>query len=52
MAWGGMLVLVNDCLTNIPMFIMGFYLLQEGVHDKLDRVRSNSLKWDAIYSPK
>ena len=28
LASGGRLVLINDRLTNIPMFIMGFYLLQ------------------------
>lgn len=33
---GGRLVLVNDCLTNIPMYMMGFYLFQDEVHEKLE----------------
>lgn len=40
LALGGRLVLINDCLTNIPMFVMGFYLLHDGTHEKLDKVRS------------
>jgi hypothetical protein len=31
-------VLISDCLSNIPMFIMGSYLLQDGIHEKLDMV--------------
>lgn len=41
LASGGRLTLVNDCLTNIPIYLMGFYLLQDGAHDKMDRVRSH-----------
>lgn len=65
LASGGRLILVNDCLTNIPMYIMGFYLLQNGVHDKMDRVRSwffwekeqgkqkyHMVNWQTICSPK
>lgn len=65
LASGGRLVLVNDCLTNIPMFIMGFYLLRDGIHDKLDRVRSiffwakenqkqkyHMVRWEHICQPK
>ena len=40
LASGGRLVLMNNYLTNIQIFIMGFYLLQEGIHEKMDRVRS------------
>lgn len=65
LASGSRLVLINNHLTNIPMFIMGFYLLQDGIHEKLDRVRSrffwpkelgkqkyHMVKWDVICSPK
>ena len=38
LASGGRLVLINDCLTNIPMFVMGFYLLHYGTHEKLDKI--------------
>lgn len=47
------------------MFIMGFYLLQDGVHKKLDRVRAmffwakengkqkyHTVRWETICSPK
>ena len=63
LASGGRLVLINDCLTNIPMFVMGFYLLHDGTHEKLDKIRSrffwakengkqryHMVKWDAIAS--
>lgn len=69
MAWVvngiGRRFLVNDCLTNILTFTMGFHLLQDGVHDKLDRVRSRffwekvngkqkhrMVNWPTICSPK
>lgn len=40
LASGGRLALVNDCLTYIPVYIMGFYLLQDGMREELDKVRS------------
>lgn len=56
MASAGRLVLVNDCLTNIPMYTMGY---------KMDRVRSrffwekvdgkqryHMVNWPTICSPK
>ena len=30
------LTLSNACLDNIPMFVMGFYLLGEGIHVGMD----------------
>ena len=32
--------LINSCLSSLPMFIMGFFLLQDGVHAKFDYVWS------------
>lgn len=65
MASAGRLFLVNDCLTNIPMFTMGYYVLQDGVHEKSDQVRSiffwekvdwkqkyHRVYWQTICSPK
>lgn len=40
---GGRMILTNSCLSNIPLYYMGFYWLQEGVHKKMDRVRANFL---------
>jgi hypothetical protein len=40
MTSGGKLILTNSCLTNLPMYIMGFYMLPKGVHDKMDMIRS------------
>jgi hypothetical protein len=28
----GRLILTNTCLSSLPMYIMGFYLLQKGCH--------------------
>ena len=65
LASGGRLVLINNCLTNIPMFVMGFYLLQDRISDKLNKVRSHffwakengkqwyhMVSWDNICQPK
>lgn len=31
MTSGGKLILTNSCLTNLPMYMMGFYMLPKGV---------------------
>jgi hypothetical protein len=33
---GGRLILSNSCLASLPMFLMGLFLLQDGVHSKFD----------------
>ena len=33
---GGRLILSNSCLASLPMFAMGIFLLQEGVHAQFD----------------
>jgi hypothetical protein len=38
---GGRLVLTNSCLSSLPIFIMGFYLLPKGIHQHMDSVRGN-----------
>lgn len=48
---GGRLILVIHCLTNIPMYIMGFYLLQDEVHNKMDRVHSRFF-WEKEHGKK
>ena len=42
---GARMVLINDWLTNVCMYVMGFYLLQDGAHEILDKVRS-CLFWE------
>ena len=34
---GGRLILTNSCLDNLPIYIMGFFLLQESVHANTSR---------------
>jgi hypothetical protein len=59
------LTLSNACLANLPMFQMGFYLLGEGVHGELDKVRGrfywegcsqdfkyHMMKWEHVCRPK
>ena len=46
LAIGGRLVLINDCLTNIPMIVMGFYLLSAGTHAGFDKHRG-AFYWNA-----
>jgi len=40
MTSGGKLILTNSCLSNLPMYVMGFYMLPKGVHGKMDSIRS------------
>lgn len=37
---GGRQILTNSCLSSIPLYCMGFYLLKDGVHDKIDSIRA------------
>ena len=62
---GGRQILTHSCLSSIPLYYMGFYWLQDGVHKKMDGVRAKFLwqgteekfryhmsKWDMIARPK
>jgi hypothetical protein len=37
---GGLLILSNACLDNLPMFAMGLFLLHDGIHARFDTHRS------------
>lgn len=65
MTSGGKLILTNTCLSNLPMYMMGFYMLPKGVHVKMDSIRSkffwqgageafkyHMAKWLSISKPK
>ena len=62
---GGRQILSNTCLSSIPLYCMGFYWLQDGVHKKMDSIRANFLwqgtedkfryhmaKWEMVSRPK
>ena len=62
---GGKLVLTNACLTSLPIFTMGFYLLPKSSHGGMDSVRGkffwqgareefkyHMAKWDTLSRPK
>lgn len=38
---GGRLVLTNSSLSSLPIYTMGLYRFNEGVHKKMDSIRSN-----------
>ena len=40
---GGRQILTNSCLSSIPLYCMGFYLLKDGDHKKMDTIRANFL---------
>jgi hypothetical protein len=40
MSSGGRLILINSCLSSIPMYMMGFYNLTNGQHEELDIIRA------------
>jgi hypothetical protein len=56
--------LTNSCLTSLPTYMMGFYLLPQGTHNQMDSVRSkfiwrgagtvfnHMVKWQVVCRPK
>lgn len=38
---GGRLTLTNTCLSSLPIYMMGFYRIPAGGHDKMDAIRSS-----------
>jgi hypothetical protein len=40
---GGRQILTNSCLSSIPLYYMGFYWLQDGVHKQMDSIRASFL---------
>lgn len=51
MTSGGKLILSNSCLTSLPMYVMGFYLLPyllpKGMHKKMDAIRGKFF-WQGV----
>lgn len=58
-------ILTNSCLSSIPLYCMDFYWLQDGVHKKMDCIRSKFVwqgaedkfryhiaKFEMVYRPK
>jgi hypothetical protein len=37
----GRLILTNSCLSNLPNYTVGFYLLPKTTHMNMDRIRGN-----------
>lgn len=65
LSYGGKSILINSCLSSIPMYMMGFYLLPDQVHHKMDAIRArffldglegkkkyHMIKWEALCIPK
>lgn len=38
LSYGGKSILINSCLSSVPMYMMGFYLLPTQTHHKMDIV--------------
>jgi hypothetical protein len=62
---GGKHILTNSCLSSIPVYCMGFYYLQDGVHSQMNSIRAKFLwegadgkfryhmaKWEMVTRPK
>jgi hypothetical protein len=49
---GGRLILTNSCLSSLPIYIMGFYLLPNKIHKKMSSIRANFFWQGAKYSKK
>jgi hypothetical protein len=62
---GGKMILVESCLSSIPMYSMGIYHLQEEIHQKIDAARAkffwhgpnlkkkyHMAKWELMMTPK
>lgn len=61
----GRAVQINACMSSIPSYAMGFYLLPEGVHQRFDKIRGryywagnklkgkyHMVKWEDMAFPK
>jgi hypothetical protein len=61
---GGKMILIESCLSSVPNYTMGVYLLQEEIHHKMDTARANFFwhgshmkrkyhmaKWDLLATP-
>jgi hypothetical protein len=61
----GRLILTNNCLSSLPTYTMGFYLVPLGIHRKMDHVRAkffwrgaggefkcHMMRWSAVCHPK
>jgi hypothetical protein len=45
---GGKMILIESCLSSVPNYTMGIYLLQEEIHHKMDTARANFfLAWSS-----
>jgi hypothetical protein len=44
---GGRLIFTNNCLSSVPIYTMGFYMLPLGTHRKMDSIISNFFWKDA-----
>lgn len=40
---GGRQILTNSCLSSIPLYCIGFYLLVDGIHSDMDSIRAKFL---------
>jgi hypothetical protein len=62
---GGRLILTNSSLSSMPTYLMGMYLLHEGIHVQMDAVRSkffwrgdidkfkyHMIKWENVCLPR
>jgi hypothetical protein len=62
---GGKLILTNSCLTSLPMYTMGFYLLSRKTHESMVSIRGKFFwrgakeefkyhmdKWETVSRPK
>lgn len=62
---GGRDILINSCLSAIPSYTMGFYLLPKGIHLKMYKIMSrfywagvgrkrkyHMMRWEHLCSPK
>ncbi|WVZ79552.1 LOW QUALITY PROTEIN: hypothetical protein U9M48_027117 [Paspalum notatum var. saurae] len=49
LSYGGKAVLINSCLTSIPMYMMGCYQLYEGAHQELDAIGGSGQQENISY---
>lgn len=47
----GRVSLINACMSSLPMFLMGFYCLTDGIHAGFDKHRSG-FYWNTVDNKK
>lgn len=47
LSYDGKAILINSCVSSIPLYMMGVYLMPKSVHQKMDSIRARFF-WEGL----